>query len=262
VTRFLAAIPKAEKPRGVQSFGEANPDRMVPRAEWKRHVFDQAETGVPIYDQGAIGSCGGHACAETLMEARAQAGYTPAVLAPCWVYSHVNNGIDQGSSPTDGVKFMQQVGVALLEQVPETVFNKAQIPDYPAALATASRFKAGRAWPAHTWEEIVSATIWRRSVILTVNVAGPDWQRLPASGIPRPVPGMGNHAIRNSKRLAWSKTYGAVIGGANSWNTTWGLGGRLFLCEGHFDRQPYLDCWVLDTPVPDPSDAKIPHPAT
>ena len=105
VVRKLGYIPIPEK--------KAAPALSLVRRAALPSSVDLTPQGVPVGDQGAVGSCASWAVGYTLLgyysKAQKHAGQP---FAPMYLYSQVNRGVDQGSTTRDNYNVLTSQGIA------------------------------------------------------------------------------------------------------------------------------------------------------
>lgn len=217
--------------------------------------YDRYQKNVPILDQNGNGSCVGHAHCSAMMKARDMAGYEFQALSADSLYAQINGGRDAGSDPADAITALEQNGICLLSDVPDTFVRWENIPT--SAKETAKRFRISSAavYQCSNFAEMVTADYLGFSVTMTVNV-GPGFN--PGSdGVVGFWPGYANHSICAGESLR-------TVNGQkqfrfrNSWTTGWGINGCAYLTQRHIDSQPGVEIFCIMWPLEDDKDATNP----
>lgn len=251
--RLLASKPSPHALKAAfPPFGATNP--VIPRSQWKAVSRPRAE--VPILDQNGRGSCVGHGAATAMMLARSIAGKSFQLLSAPFVYSQINGGFDNGSSPGDAAKTLLAKGVCLMSEFPEPNFRPSQVP--ASAFQTALRFKALDIYSCANFDEAVSAFLLGFSVFDTVMV-GARFNNLDSDGVPPVAFGPGNHCVAFGDSLKQTQSGAWVAEHRNSWGTSWGMNGLYFQSEAHCTRQGNnYEAYAIRDVYDDPQDSTNP----
>jgi hypothetical protein len=178
-----------------------------------------------VCDQRDKGSCNGWAGASALAKSRVDRGLDRVDLSGAYLYSLINRGGDNGSLLDEGMRAMQERGVATAatvkwDQIYPSLYDKAK------ADAEAAENKGFECYRLTTRAELFTALAVGFKCVVAVDVQN-QFMRLDSLGRPGGSNGPGNHAVHADGL--------AVIGGkllataANSWGTVYGLRGRMNL---------------------------------
>lgn len=183
-----------------------------------------------IMDQKSHGSCNGFAAAGALSRSRVRRGLEKVLLSGAYAYSLMNGGRDQGSTLEDGMRVVQERGIATLQTVPWDAIYPSRY-NRAIADAEAARFKAFECYQVNTELELFSAVAAGFDVVVAVHVGG-SFQRLNSDGIAGVDRGAGNHSVGGD---GYAEIKGRlVLDMFNSWNTSFGDQGRCYLTwDGH-----------------------------
>lgn len=215
----------------------------VPSMYGRRSIFTGKKW---IRNQGQFGACNGWSTALAESRARSLRGLgTPAdavILSGADAYSQMNGGQDNGSQLADGMKVVVN-GIAPESLVPYDHIYTPQI----GADAKASRAKYQGFEPvaADTQEEFATGLLLGFPGIVAVHVAG-AFNQLDGRGVCQGGNGPGNHSVGiDDIRVAPDGTLEFDM--FNSWDTTWGDGGRCWLQWDRHLRETvnYHRFWLL-----------------
>ena len=185
-----------------------------------------------VMDQKSHGSCNGFAGAGALAMARRLRGINDnLLLSGAWLYSLINGNQDRGSMLDDGLKAIQQHGVAPASLVPWDIIYQRQMP--ANAKAEAAKHKGLVCYAVQTKQGFRSALAAGFPVIVAVH-AGGNFQRLNAKGIAGVDRGGGNHAVfcQDIDLVGGTECYDMQ----NSWNLSYGNRGRAWLTWDSFEQ--------------------------
>ena len=210
---------------------------------------------IEIKDQGQIGACTYHGLATTGEGTRAAAGMTYVPLSPWYGYSQVARGRNVGTSISESLEVIKQVGLAPESMVPWGTID----PRYLSAEshAAAKRFRCEIGANLTTWQEILSAVALGRYVTLSV-VVGNGFDSLDSDGVPPAYRGAANHAICVGGGLKFSAKKGPLLDAQNSWGERWGMGGRFRISQAHIDNAQWFEAITLVAVYDDPQDVTNP----
>jgi len=185
-----------------------------------------------IKDQKSHGSCNGFAGASALSRSRVRRGLDRVDLSGAYLYSLINGGQDRGSMLDDGMNTIQQRGIA-----PESLVAWDQI--YPRqydrakADAEAGKYKGWECYAVKTLPGLWTALAAGWDCVVAVH-AGDNFMRAGVNGVVGVENGPGNHAVA-ADGVYYSDRAGQLVAcGVNSWNTAYGVEGRMGLTEAHF----------------------------
>lgn len=200
-----------------------------------------------IRNQRHFGSCNGFSTAAMLTEARVLRGVetveTATVLSGADAYSQMNGGRDQGSHLAAGMKVCAENGIAPEALVPWDHIYSSQIS--AAAKAERAKYRGFEPEAVDTEEEFATGLLMGFPGVIAVHVAG-AFDRLDGRGVCQGGNGPGNHSVGvDDLRLAPDGTI--EYDSPNSWDITWGDGGR---CRYTWDRHlretvRYHRFWLL-----------------
>ena len=177
-----------------------------------------------IKDQRSFGSCNGFAGALCLTRARIRRGLTRIDLSGAYLYSLINGGRDQGSLLEDGMRTMQEKGIATESTVPWNAIYPSRY-DKQKADAEAARFKGFECYSVRKELELFSALALGFDCVVAVH-ADNGFMQLDSRGVAGGGNGPGNHSV-GADGLWWDNEL--IADGFNSWNLTYGNRGRMGL---------------------------------
>lgn len=180
-----------------------------------------------IKNQHNTGGCNGWAMAMALARARVLRGLKRVDLSGAYAYSRMNGGRDNGSLLEDGMKNMEQYGVAPFDMVRWDQIYRNKY-DTTAADAAAARFK-GKVYVAGTKDGWYSGLARGYVGVCAVHV-NDNFMRMSGEGIAGVDNGPGNHAVL-AEGLSWRGML--TEDGANSWDLTYGVRGRMGMIWDH-----------------------------
>lgn len=182
-----------------------------------------------ILNQGSHGSCNGQAGAEGMSRAMLLRGLPKLLLSGAYLYSKINGGRDAGSVLEDGMRAIQQYGIAPLSLVDQNMIYPKQQPSN--ADAEAAKHKGLKCWAVKTKQGFRTAVAAGFPVIVAVQ-AGSNFQRLNSRGIAGVDAGGGNHAVLvdDVRIVGGTEVYDMP----NSWGLRYGERGRAYLTWDSF----------------------------
>lgn len=208
-----------------------------------------------IKDQRSHGSCNGFAGASALSRARVRRRCERVDLSGAYLYSLINGGRDQGSMLDDGMRAIQQSGVAPESLVPWNGIYPHLYP--PEAHRDAARFKAFECYQVRSAQALFSALALGFDCIVAVH-ADDGFMRLDRWEVAGGGQGPGNHAV-GADGLYWGNGE-PVASGFNSWNLSYGNRGRMGLTwSRHFaPTTRYHAFYAIRSTEDDPAAANPP----
>lgn len=235
---------------------------LVPEAQWqqfKAQPYDYYPADVPFLDQGTYGACNPHATITGMHIIRSLNGMPAVRLSPWYVYANLCQGVDEGSSISDALKWITSHGTSLDMDVPYGTIDPRRIP--PLADIDAPRFRAELAGACTTFPEIISSVLRDEPVNLSLR-AGVNFSNLDPEGVVGYESGDGNHAVCAFGGLKWSARWGWLVKIINSWTQQWGLGGCAWVSEQHTVKSGWFEAYALRSVTDDPTDKTVvPAPA-
>ncbi len=224
---------------------------LIKRERWKKLSFFDWPQSIAIKDQGATGSCNGHAAASCIEYGRYVSGMTHKRLSPWFIYAILCKGIDAGSNILDSLRLASELGVSPDEDVPGGTINPRAI--NKKAYDEAKRFRIEIGSRLTTWDEIVTATILRRPMNLSIRV-GRDFSYVDNDGVPPVSPGAANHAVCCAGGFKIARNGKPSVLCANSWGSKWGSSGFFWITEDHIVAAKYFECFTVVAVKDDPID--------
>lgn len=188
-----------------------------------------------IKNQNDKGSCNGFAAASALSRARVARGLSRVDLSGAYLYSLINGGQDRGSMLDDGMKAVQERGVATeatvqWSQIYPSLYDRAK------ADAEAAKYKGFECYQTRSKESLFTGLAMGFVGVVAVH-AGNNFMRADAAtGIVGADGGPGNHAVLVDG-LAFEGGQ-LVATGANSWGLGYGVRGRMNLVWERHLTQP------------------------
>ena len=225
--------------------------QTIDRKKWKDMQFFVWPENVAIRDQGQTGSCNGHAAATSLEFARHVCGLSPQRLSPWYVYSILCKGIDSGSNILEALRLLSENGTCRDSDLAQGTINPKRIPKPCHEIAKRFRIEIGAR--LETWDEIVTATILRMPINLSVRV-GNRFSDIDIDGVPPAAIGQANHAVCSAGGLKVTRKGEIAILCANSWGTKWGMSGFFWITERHFINSSYFEAYMVSAAKDDDSD--------
>jgi hypothetical protein len=214
-----------------------------PAAFGRRNVFKGRKW---IRNQGQFGACNGWSTAGTLSRARVLRGIGTAedavILSGADAYSQMNGGQDNGSMLADAMGVVV-TGIAPESMVPFDHIYSSQIG--AAARAERAKYQGFEVEAVDSQEELATALILGYVGIVAVHVAG-NFNNLDGRGVCQGGNGPGNHSVGvDDIRVSPDGTLEFDM--PNSWDTTWGEGGRCWLQWDRHLRQTVTNhrFWLL-----------------
>ena len=247
--RVLACLPATKEYSHLPKFSSAFP--ILPESQWIE--FEDLDDYIPILDQDGHGSCVGHGSCSAFQVAWSQARETSERFSPCFLYSQINGGRDNGAVVGDAMDQLMKGGICLETTVPEgnVIFDR-QLPS--TAKLEAERFKLAESYRVSSFPEIMTAIQMRRAVSIGIDI-GQAFEPDSSGKLPSQRGGGGGHCL--CLRFG-AKKFGAnwYIKGQNSWGTKWGAQGRFWMDESYFRSS--TDHFVPQAPGLDPQNPKKP----
>lgn len=249
--RYLARLAPRADFGGLPCVQAAN--GLIPRAEW----FETPDSnyGARILNQGQHGSCTGHGSTTATEIQWLRQGGQPVRFSACYLYGLINGGRDAGAVVSDAMDALMQYGVCTEAEVPPGMIYKRQFP--ASAMQVAAKYKVKVAYHCDSFDAIVSEILRGRTVSHGITV-GTDYANVDANGVAPLVrfPAGGHcqcsYAVRKING-EW------MLATQNSWGTTFGIDGKCYLRERHFDRPGQVDAFSVE--VVDPTqDNDFPPP--
>ena len=207
-----------------------------------------------IRNQGSRGSCNGFAGAWALSRARVMAGLPFVALSGEFLYSMINGGRDSGSMLDDGMKAIQERGVAREDLVKHESYLWSQMS--AEARQDADNHKAFEAYRVDSELGLASGLVLGFIGVVAVHASN-AWSSL-SGGISRRSLGPGNHAVC-CQDVGWNGRLTFDI--ANSWGRNWGDNGHTWNTWNDHLIEPnkYHDFYLIRG-VTDEIEDKIPEP--
>jgi hypothetical protein len=237
------------EPEKLYAYDRFASDMVIPQSEWQEVDLSYLWPG--LWDQDGHGSCVGHGSAAAFLYAWLMSGATFREFSPTWLYSLINGNSDNGAIVGDALEAMQKTGMALMEEVGETLIYQRQMPSQ--AKETARRFKIQDAVNTPTWEEVMSAVQRRRAVSFGCSL-GNNFDTNSQGIVPPRRGSVGGHCMCvvgaktfDSRSVSTFASNGdaslvgsAQVGGVwyakvkNSWGTRWGMSGYCYMPSSYF----------------------------
>lgn len=177
-----------------------------------------------IKDQKNVSSCNGEAGTSAFERARHKRGLPRIPLSGASLYSLINDGQDEGSMLEDGMNALMKVGVLTAEEAPWNAIYK----DARGQLPNRARFKALECYSVDSEAELATGLVSGFDGVVAVHVTN-AFYRLSGTGVAGGSSGPGNHAVCVDDVLYDTQLGGLKFDMANSWNVTYGEGGRAYL---------------------------------
>lgn len=194
---------------------------MAPRQAIGVNSFDASF----IKNQKSHGSCNGFAGATALTKARIRRGLERLDLSGAYLYSLINGGRDRGSMLEDGMRVMQERGVASESTVDWDQIYPSQYNKSKADLEAADN-RAFECFAIFDELELFSALASGFDVVVAVH-ADNGFMKMDSHGVAQGGQGGGNHAVGADGYWYNEATKEFVADGVNSWGTTYGIQGRM-----------------------------------
>ena len=218
-----------------------------PSAFGRRAIFTGRKW---IRNQWQFGSCNGWSTALALSRERVLRGQATAldavILSGADAYSQMNGGQDNGSMLYDGIKVVE-AGIAPESMVPYDRIYTSQIS--AAAKTERAKYRGFEPEAVDSQEEFATALLLGFPGVVAVHVAG-AFNSLDGRGVCQGGNGPGNHSVGiDDIRVAPDGTLEFDM--FNSWDTTWGDGGRCWLTwNRHLQTTvQYHRFWILRSAI-------------
>jgi hypothetical protein len=258
---FTGCLVPDKKPERLALYESSQP--MLTLAEITELISNENRTparqrfpaGQWIRNQGGRGSCNGYAGAWALSRARVIAGLPFVPLSGEFLYSMINGGVDRGSMLDDGMKAIQERGVARESLVKHESYLWSQMSQ--EARADAASHMAFECYRVESELGLASGLALGFVGVVAVHASN-AWSSL-SGGVSRPSNGPGNHAVvcqdvrSNGSQLQFDI--------ANSWGQRWGDNGHTWnTWKDHFIQTVgYHDFYLIRGVTDDPQDP-VPEP--
>jgi hypothetical protein len=250
-----------KKPQRLAAYEDSQP--MLSRAEIIEMVGNENRTparkrfdaALFIENQESTGSCNGWAGSGAVIRTRHMAGLPFVRLSGDYLYSLINGGRDNGSMLDDGMKAIQEHGIAPYDMVRKMEYIHSRMS--AEAKQNAPRFKAFECYRVETELGLASGLALGFVGVVAVHASN-AWSSL-SNGVSRPSNGPGNHAVVCQDVGINGDTLHFDI--ANSWGRNWGDNGHTWnTWANHFiqtvrNHDFYLIRGVTDdpqNPAPEP----------
>lgn len=193
-----------------------------------RRVWSQ----VPILPQGNSNSCLPHSWSMAVDISLAESNLYRGPSSAWFLYSLINNGTDEGSSPGDAITALMTHGICPDTMVPRGTLGP---PGYSAeAMAAASDCRLVDHALITTWEEAVNAAYFGWALCFDID-AGDGNQQIETDprGVCSFFPGQTDHEIMAGEQYNILSDGTPVLGGRNPWGPDWGVKGRCWFTDQH-----------------------------
>jgi len=205
---------------GLTVLSEDEIKKAAERKQRAREVFGSDW----IKDQKSHGSCNGFAGVSAFERVRHKRGLERIKLSGSSLYSLINDGDDNGSMLEDGMNALTRTGVLTEAEAGWQDIYK----DSRGQLPNRARFKALECYQVDTESELATGLVNDFCGVVAVHVSN-AFYRLSGSGVAGGSSGPGNHAVCVDDVLYDSQLGSLKFDMPNSWNTTYGEGGRAYL---------------------------------
>lgn len=208
-----------------------------------------------IRNQGPYGACNGFSTAAGLSRHRELRGEPYVCLSGADAYSQMNGGQDNGSTLSDGMIVFEN-GIAPESLVPYNQIYTSQISS--EAKAARARFAGTVAYPIDSEDEMATACILGRLIIVAVN-ANNAFMNEDGDGLNQGSNGVGNHStLVQDVRLGRDGNIWYDM--ANSWDVSYCQGGYTWLSFSKHLRQTIQNhrFWVIVDSKDDTGDNSSP----
>ena len=200
---------------------------LDPNRTMSRRIFDSSW----IQNQHSHGSCNGYAGAAALARARFLRGLRKVLLSGAYLYSKMNNGVDQGSVLEHGMRAMMKFGICPETLVPwNFIYPNRQPAD---ADKVAAEVKGALCYPVATQQGLKTALAKKFPCIVAVH-AGNRYQTVDKNGICGADNGPGNHAVCVDDLLWIGNDF--AYDSPGSWGLTLGVDGRVICRWASFEQ--------------------------
>jgi hypothetical protein len=272
--RYLACIPsQPEQKNKFTAWSSEN--AVIPESDIAKFlktrdgIYDMGVVGSPILDQGNCGGCGGWSATSAFNLSWNLMSQVPQRFSPAFQYAQVNQGYDQGSTPTDNMTSLMKTGVCLESDNPKHAIFATQIP--PSAKINAARFRVRKSYLLKGWDDLISAVVLNRVVSFGTQLPNGFQNVDQESGFPPQGGNGGLHAMM-IRGLVWHPRVEKIVCIVqNSWTERFGIQESIFglgdmkgcclMMKEHIFRQ-YFEGFAVVADVPDPKDNQVPDAVT
>ena len=249
----LLPTPKNHRLRSAPGWLQVTGIEPIPRSDWSSYYFRRPRKNVPIYDQGSRGKCVSSSTSRAMMVIRDRAGFPFELLSDDEFYTFINGGVDEGANLGDAVDAAVAHGIAPQSAVSSTALGPPGYDDRARQAGMRFRLRGGGGIPLKTVDEVFTASVLGYEVIFAVE-AGEAYVTDQRGVVAYLGTGL-NHAQHCGEGV-WADAAGDVyFDGANSWGTSFGIGGRCSYTTQHL--QSSIDqgsTFALTHPLADPDD--------
>lgn len=239
-----------------RQYGSKDDEPLIDRKDWPALIAaysdDFYDPTLPyVHDQNGIGQCNADATVGAVEATRTQKGLEFVKLSAADLYHRINGGGDNGSLLEDALYEMTTRGVGTAAT--SGLLWKGGF--RPAPDSERSRFKVLEFALCPTFDHCMSAVLKGRKIISGIlwydnyNTDSDGW-------LPSPRGRAGGHAIFGYKPAMRRGQFG--IRHQNSWNTTYGVGGRMVVPEPAY-AGPVGGWWAIREVVDEGGVVPIPQ---
>jgi hypothetical protein len=179
---------------------------------------------------------------------------SPLKFSGAFRYAHINGNRDAGAMIGDSMRSAERDGICLQSEFDYPNIYVRQIP--ATAFETAKRFKLVNSFRIDSYDELLTAIEIDKFPIFPVHV-GSGFGSVDSDGVSGVARGWGNHSV-GADGSKFSARWGWIVDMQNSWGASWGVDGRTFLSEKHFNALGDFDAWVHVDFLGDPLDQNPP----
>lgn len=249
--RYLASRPSNGAMKLMLPNYEDSGMPIFDKKDWRPVNRRKIFTPDIIFDQNGHGSCVAQGWVAALMRSRVLRGYKLVKLSPGFFYSLINGGSDNGAVISDGIKAGQEAGTCLFSTVGQNPIYTRQMP--ANAKTEAQRFRIGRAFHCANWQQTVSA-VQANLIIVYGYMVGNNFGKIDKDGVAGHDRGSGNHC-NMSDGFQILPSGREVLDDVNSWATSFGDQGRVYLDEQHlFGGGDQADVCAIESIEEDPQE--------